>query len=43
MKKSMKKLVSKAVKNVQTIKGGGNGKGTKKASAQTQQANLELL
>ena len=43
MKKSMKKLVSKEVKNVQTIKGGGNGCGTKKASVQTSQQHFELL
>jgi len=41
--KNLKKLSNKAVKNTPAIKGGGNGSGTRKSSAQAQNTQLELL
>jgi hypothetical protein len=45
MKKSMKKFEGKEIKNVKAVKGGSNGKGTKKAIHQVVSGtnNIELL
>jgi hypothetical protein len=40
---NLKKFEGKAVKNQNAVKGGGNGKGTRKASDQDQMSHIPLL